>query len=116
MRILEYEQGAIKEIQHISKSISGVMTMRQYNVLANKPYKFEAIRDRLQWTFNKLKTVAGLPINKQKSPGNIKCSTKENNATERLCNMDDCNKLFMAIDHMRSCPKCTDAKRSGNIY
>lgn len=30
--------------------------------------------------------------------------------TWRICNMEDCGNEFNAVDHMRSCPKCTNIK------
>lgn len=112
----EYRKGAISEIQRISGLIKGTMTVRQYNEKAEAPYKFEAIRDRLKVKFNELKVAADLTINKNKSTGHQKRNKKQNNTTERRCNMSHCGRLFEAQDHMRSCPVCNNLKNNSTFY
>jgi hypothetical protein len=113
---VNYERQAIKELKRVADIFSGKMTIRQYNSLASQPYKFEAMRDRLKMKFNELKALAGLPVNKNKSIGNRKRNKKQINTTKRYCNMSHCGKLFEAVDHMRSCPTCTDLKNNSAYY
>ena len=111
-----YMKGAIEEVQRVAALFSGVFTQRQYLKEAKEPYGLETIRWRLKITLNEVKRQAGLSVNRNNRWGSPKRHTKGvkgKNTIERRCNMSECNKLFYAADHMRSCPACTKLKSGG---
>lgn len=112
----KYMTGAIAEVQRVAALFSGGFTQKQYLKEAKEPYGLETIRWRLKTTLNEVKRQAGLRVNKNNRWGSPKRHTKGikgKSTTERRCNMSDCNKLFYAVDHMRSCPTCTKLKSGG---
>lgn len=114
----EYVNGAIKEIQRVAVLFGGNFNQRQYVEAAKEPYGLEAIRWRLKVPLNEIKKLAGLSVkvaNRWRAPKCNNKGAKRDNTTERRCNMEDCNKLFHAVDHMRSCPACATLKRNGGV-
>jgi hypothetical protein len=109
----EYLKGAIAEVLRVNK-LRPNFTYLDYQDLSTFPYKGDQIRDRTGLKLNDIKIKAGLTIRTQRGIGSNNKTKGRHRYTERICNMDGCDKTFKALDHMRSCEVCTNTKRYGD--
>jgi hypothetical protein len=118
MQSESYKREVIKEMQRVAGLFSGNFTRKQYEREAKGIYSFGKVRSRLKLSLNKLKGMAGISINeatRERKPKIKPKKIKKGNVTERHCNMSNCNRLFDAVDDMRSCPSCTALKSKGGV-
>jgi hypothetical protein len=113
--LTQYKKGAIAMAKEVAKKHGRLFTMLEYSQISRSPYKLDMVFKTLDIkTFNEFKTMCGLPVNRKRKPS-VRKNAKSRNRTERTCNMEDCGKIFLAVDNMRSCPSCTNLK-GGESY
>jgi hypothetical protein len=111
----EYLAGAIKEIHRVNKECPD-FTYFDYQQFSTFPHKGDQIRYHTGLKLNEVKELAGLSIRTQRGKGSNNKFRGQGKRTERVCNIDECGKIFKALDDMRSCPACTNNKLYGDSY
>jgi rubrerythrin len=107
---MSYLNEAVSEFKRVSKLYpSQIMTMAKYEAKADNRYTERKARRKTGKTFNQIKKLAGLPINK-KERGIFKKSVDLHNTGEfRDCNV--CGNRFEKGATWLRCPSC-DIKAS----
>ncbi len=111
----EYLKGAIAEVLRVNR-LRPNFTYLDYQDLSTFPYKGDQIRDRTGLKLNDIKVKAGLTIGTQRGKGSKSKLKGKHRYTDRICNVESCSKPFIAVDHMRSCPACDNAKKYGDGF
>jgi hypothetical protein len=116
-----YKLGLIAECQRLNAAFlkldeGDYMTIKYYDKYAITLYKKYQYQKKLGITFNGLKSLAGIPVDRKRTrkPQIKKQVIIKNKDEFRVCNM--CETKFPKFENMHSCPSCTNLKNNSSGF